>query len=154
MPTIKGWFRSGKEPTILIARARLFAITQHYVPQLRSSAACIAPRPCALCELGLPLQQLAAVPVSEPESEVIWLLKLSSTQRAQINSLATRGDSLVGAELWVEPIPDDTTGRLSIRVTGQTRILPAPVANYIAAIGMKAYDRIASEILADPERLW
>lgn len=154
MASIKGWLSVGKEPLQLVARGRLYSICQHFAPQTKGYAACVAPRACVLCELGLPVQQIAAIPVSEPCSETIYLLRLVESQKAMIGSLQTRGDSLIGAGLWVERIPDDTYRRLSVRITGQSEARPVPCEKYIAAIGIAAYERLAELIISDPGRLW
>lgn len=149
--TIKGWLKIPENPTEFVLVGRLYAITQHYVPQLRSSAACLSPQSCSLCESLMPIQQIAVIPLMLEGKQDIWLLRLLPSQQSLIQTLANKGNSLIGSVVQIEKAPGKELSRAMLAITGKKLINPPPVENYIRAIGRRAYELAAERILRQPE---
>lgn len=151
MIKIGGWFKPTSTPVELVIVGRLYSITQHYVPSLRSSAACLSPEHCELCDHAYPIQQLVAIPVERTEGGVIELLRLLPSQRELAQKFAARGSAIVGTLIEVEQSPGHQTSRVMLRITGRRPAHPAPVDAYIKAMGRKAYELIATKLLEQTE---
>lgn len=152
MVHVKGWLQLPSEPKEYIVVGRVYALTQHYVPRLRSSAACLSPNQCELCDQAMPVQQIALLPVKSRENpDHVWLLRLLPSQTSLINSLSSQGNSLIGKVIEVERAPGAQQKRPLIRPIGETAVNPPPLENYIRAIGKKAYARAVEIMLAQPE---
>ncbi len=152
MKSVKGWLELPAEPTTFVVVGRIYTLTQHYLPALKSSAACIAPHNCLLCTSGFPVQTIAALPVELPEGNTIELLRLLPSQSALLNSLAARGSTIVGSVVSIEKAPGAHPGRALIAFLGKTAVHEAPIQNYINAIGRRAYERMA-QLLDDQAEL-
>lgn len=152
MPTIKGWLKPPTSPTKLICRGRVYTLVQHFIPALKSSAACLGVDNCVLCSQGRPIQMLAAVPVSLPGSEVVWLLRVLPNQGTLIQTLVSRGNDLVGTTIEVVRAHDGREGtqnrsaRLLVTFHDRVPISTAPVDRYIAAIGQRTYKLMADRV--------
>lgn len=153
MSTILGWFKSSSSPVKLVCRGRLYSLTQHYIPALQSSAACLSPSPCVLCDKVMPVQQCAALPVSEPESERVYLLRITPSQVELIAALQSRGNSLLGQVIEVSKPFKSSPWRLAVSFHGRVQSAEAPVEKYLSAIGKRAYAFLAEKLYADPTAL-
>lgn len=151
MVRIKGWLLLPAEPRQFIVVGRVYSLTQHYVPALRSSAACMSPNPCTLCDQAQPIQQVAILPVKSLESEEVSLVRLLPSQQSLIAQLSAKGNSLIGTIVEIERSPGAQLKRPLIRTIGHKATSPPPLENYIKAIGRKAYARAAELLLAQPE---
>lgn len=151
MVKIKGWYKLTLEPVQLIVCGRLYSHTQHYVPAIHSSAACMAPNECLLCEQAAPVQQIALLPVKRPDADDVQFIRLLPSQQSLIASLATQGNSLIGTIIEVERSGPGQLKRPLIRKVGHRPTSPPPLDNYIRAIGKKAYERAIELLLAQPD---
>lgn len=152
MVKCRGWLPITEQPQKLVVVGRLYSVSQHYVPQFRQSAACLAPGECQLCESNQPVQTVTAIPVQKPENEEVWLLKLLPRQAQLANHLLSVGPDLIGEIIQVERAPGPLKSLAMIRRTGQRRPSnPPPLDNYIRAIGRATYDRIVEALTMQPE---
>lgn len=153
MPTIRGWLKNEHLPCELVARGRVYALAQHYVPEHRQSAACLGPGACILCGAGYPYQSIWAVPVSRPGSDAIWLFRLTPSNIEIAQALTTYGERLTGKVLAIEILSSRPPIRYGVRVSGDELARPAPVEKYLSAIGRKLYALMAERIHAEPNVL-
>lgn len=151
MVKIKGWLTLTLEPVQLLVVGRLYSHTQHYVPAIRSSAACMAPNECLLCDQAAPVQQIALLPVKRLDADDVHFIRLLPSQTSLISSLASQGNSLIGTLIEAERSGAGTLKRPLIRKIGHRPTNPPPLDNYIKAIGRKAYERAIEIMLAQPE---
>lgn len=151
MVRIRGWIRLTGTPVEIVAVGRLYSITQHYVPQLKGSAACMAPNECALCERNLPIQQLSAIPVRKRGEEDVWLLRLLPSQQSLASKLASQGNSLAGTIFQAELSAGNKLRRPLLAAIGREPVQTPPVDNYIKAIGRRYYELASEILLAQPE---
>lgn len=147
MVKIKGWWLPTQNQQSLVVCGPLRNLTQHYVQQFRSSAACLAPGECILCQKQYPIQVLNALPVKLPEQEEIYLLRIYPNQQHLLNLFSDAGTELIGRVIQVEKCPGQIKLRSLIYPT-KKRIPtnPPPMENYLRALGRKAYDRMILDI--------
>lgn len=148
---IRGWLPLTKEPLQYVAVGRIYCLTQHFLPGGNSSAACIAPTTCLLCENHFPIQQIAAIPVRKPDDQTVWLLRLLPSQINLIQTLAQRGNQLVGQLMLIEHGSDARSNRAVLQLQGHMPVQAPPVDNYIRAIGRRAYEMMCERLLRQPE---
>lgn len=146
MEQIKGFFTPTLEPQTLTCVSRLYFHSQHWDPDRRSSSACLTPGPCPGCSAGLKIQRLGLVAVRSSEAEPIWLLRFPSTLPKIVQSFAAKGGELVGTLISVEKNPSPTQSAPVVAVLGRTPPRPIPVEKYIASIGLKAAQRLATDL--------
>lgn len=151
---IKGWLKLSESPKQFVVVGRLYHLTQHFLPKIRSSAACMAPRECTLCQAGIPTYNLSALPVKEVETGLLWLLKLHSSQHSLGQRLASKGPSLIGTLVTIEQSSPDNPNRALMHFGNRIPQNEIPVENYIKAIGRRAYAKAAEYFAqATPEEL-
>ncbi len=151
MKSVSGWLQLPAEPKTFTIVGRLYTLTQHYLPALKSSAACIAPGNCLLCTSGFTTQTIAALPVEDPEGTKISLLRILPSQAALLNSLSMKGSTIIGSIITIEKAPGAHPSRALIAFLGKTAVHEAPIQNYINAIGRRAYERMAQLLEDQPE---